>query len=106
MNSHSQLVNTSGISANLQINYAGTGTISVEGGPSECAVINAPNAPVTLHGGNDFFGTIMANSIDDSGGVSLHFDTADAVLNTVNPTTVTAYPSGSYTQLSYRSVPY
>ncbi len=36
MNSHSTFVNSSGISQNLQINYAGTGTLTFEGGPSMC----------------------------------------------------------------------
>ena len=106
MNSHSELINTSGISANLQINYAGTGAITLEGGPSECAIINAPNAPVTLHGGSDFFGTIMANSIVDSGGVNLHFDVADNVIGGAPAATAAATATGSYKTLAFRSVPY
>jgi hypothetical protein len=106
MNSHAQLVNTSGISQNLQINYAGTGTITMEGGPNMCAVVNAPNAAVTLHGGADYFGTIMANSVDDSGGTSLHFDAADTTLSGVSASTATATATGSYNTLAFHPLSY
>jgi hypothetical protein len=71
-----------------------------------CAVVNAPNSSVTLHGGADFYGTIMANSIDDSGGTNLHFDSADSLLNGVTATTATATATGSYNSLAFHSMPY
>jgi Tfp pilus assembly protein PilX len=97
---------TPGIASNLQINYNGTGTLDIIGGPGSYAVINAPNAPVVLHGGANYYGTIMANTIDDSGGVNLHFDTADTTINGNSATTATANAGGSYNTLSFRSVPY
>jgi hypothetical protein len=106
MNSHSTFVNSSGISQNLQINYAGTGTLTFEGGPSMCAVINAPNAAVVLHGGADYYGTIMANSIDDSGRTNLHFDAADATLSGQAASTATATATGSYNILAFHSMSY
>jgi hypothetical protein len=106
MNSHSTFVNTSGISQNLQINYAGTGTLTFEGGPNMCAVINAPNAAVVLHGGADYYGTIMANSIDDSGGTNLHFDAADTTLSGAAASTATATATGSYNTLAFHSMSY
>ena len=69
-----------GVSANLQINYAGTGTLTFTGGTNDFAIVNAPNAAVVLHGGADFYGSIMANKIDDSGGTNLHFDQADSLI--------------------------
>ncbi len=106
MNSHSTFVNSSGISQNLQIVYAGTGTLTFEGGPSMCAVVNAPNAAVVLHGGADFYGTIMANSVDDSGGTNLHFDAADTTLSGVAASTATATATGSYNTLAFHSLSY
>jgi len=76
------------------------------GGPNTCAILNAPNAAVSLHGGADFFGTIMANSIDDSGGVSLHFDAADTTISGAAASTATANATGSYNILSFHSLPY
>ena len=106
MNSHSTINNSSGVSSNIMIVYNGTGTISMAGGPQMYAVLNAPNAAVTLSGGSDFFGTIMANSIDDHGGVNLHFDKADAVLAGQTASTALANATGSYNQLSFKSLPY
>jgi hypothetical protein len=48
----------------------------------------------------------MANSIDDHGGVNLHFDAADTTLPGASATTATANAGGSYNTLSFRSVPY
>ncbi len=106
MNSHSTFVNSSGISQNLQINYAGTGTLTFEGGPNMCAIINAPNSAVVLHGGADFYGTIMANSFDDSGGTNLHFDAADATLSGQAASTATATATGSYNILAFHAMSY
>ncbi len=106
MGSHATIVNTSGVSDNIQINYAGTGSLSMQGGPSAYAVVNAPNASVVMGGGSDWYGTIMANSIDDHGGISLHFDTADTTLSGATAATATANATGSYNTLAFRSVPY
>ncbi len=106
MNSHSTINNASGVSANVAIIYNGTGTLSLQGGPQMCAVINAPNAAVAFGGGSDFFGTIMANSIDDHGGVNLHFDTADTTVPGVVASTATATATGSYNTLSFHSLSY
>ena len=71
-----------------------------------CAVVNAPNAAVAFNGGADFFGTVMANSIDDHGGVNLHFDTADTTLPGASASTAVATATGSYNMLGYHSLPY
>jgi hypothetical protein len=104
--SHAVINNTSQIAANIQINYPGTGTLTMTGGPQMFCVINAPNAAVTLNGGSDFYGTIMANTIDDHGGTNLHFDAADTTISGATATTATANLTGSYNILAFRSVPY
>ncbi len=73
-----------------------------------CAVINAPNAAVVLHGGADYYGTIMANSIDDSGGTNLHFDSGrhDYFFRRCCASTATANATGSYNMLAFHSLPY
>jgi Tfp pilus assembly protein PilX len=106
MGSHATIVNTSGVSDNIQINYAGTGSLTMQGGPSAYAVVNAPYAAVVMGGGSDWYGTIMANTIDDHGGINLHFDTADTTLSGATAATATANATGSYNTLSFRSVPY
>jgi hypothetical protein len=105
-NSHAALNNTSQVASNIQINYPGTGSISVEGGPQMYCVINAPNAAVSVQGGADFYGTIMAYTIDDSGGTNLHFDAADTTISGQSATTATATATGSYNVLSFRSLTY
>jgi hypothetical protein len=104
--SHATVNNGGGIAANLQFNYPGSGTVNMVGGPSAYAVVNAPYAAVVMHGGSDFYGTIMANTFDDSGGVNLHFDSADTTISGATAATATANATGSYNTLAFRSVPY
>jgi Tfp pilus assembly protein PilX len=63
-------------SSQLQIEYAGTGTISLSGGTAQNAVIYAPNAKASLSGGTNFYGAMIVGTINDSGGAQLHYDTA------------------------------
>jgi len=62
--------------AMLQIQYAGTGTISIHGGSTASAVLYAPNAPVTLNGANsDWYGSLITNTLTLNGnGASVHYD--------------------------------
>jgi Tfp pilus assembly protein PilX len=60
--------------SDFQINYAGTGTIKIAGNSSSAAVVYAPNASVTLTGGSDFYGAILANTVTDAGGTAIHYD--------------------------------
>jgi len=106
LSSNTLINNSSGVASNLQINYAGTGTLTFTGGTSDYMIVNAPNAAVVLHGGADFYGTIMANTIDDSGGTNLHFDQADSNFGGAAAVTLTAVPSGPYGSLSFKSLPY
>jgi hypothetical protein len=60
--------------SDLQINYAGTGTVKVAGNSSAAAVIYAPNAQVTLTGGSDFYGAILGQTVTNAGGTAIHYD--------------------------------
>ena len=48
----------------------------------------------------------MANSVDEHGGVNLHFDAADTTLSGVAASTATATATGSYNSLAFKSLPY
>jgi hypothetical protein len=109
--SHAVINNTSQVAANIQINVPligtpGSASLSMTGGPQMYCVINAPYAAVSLNGGADYYGTIMAYTIDDHGGTNLHFDAADTTISGASATTATANATGSYNTLSFRSVPY
>ncbi len=106
MNSHAVFNNTSQVASNFQVNYAGSGTITMEGGPQMFAVMNTPHAAVVLHGGADYYGTILAYTIDDSGGTNLHFDAADTTISGQAASTATATATGSYNTLAFKSLPY
>jgi Tfp pilus assembly protein PilX len=92
------LANSTQIAANFQINYAGTGNIAVSGGNTTYAVVNAPNANLSFHGGGDFYGSATGATITDAGNVGLHFDTT--LTNNVNT------PATNYTEISLREVAY
>lgn len=106
LGSHATIQNTSQIASNIQINYPGTGGLTLTGGPLMYAVVNAPNASVQINGGADFYGTIMASTIDDHGGTNLHFDAADTTLSGQAASTATATATGSYNILAFHSLSY
>jgi len=62
----------------LQIQYAGTGAINLHGNGSSCAVLYAPNAPLTFSGNAQWYGSVVGNTIQSNGGasVSIHYDRA------------------------------
>jgi hypothetical protein len=60
--------------SDLQINYAGSGTIKVEGNNQSAMVIYAPNANITLTGGSDFFGAAVGATVKNAGGTAIHYD--------------------------------
>jgi len=66
--------NTTGVPVNLQIVYSGSHALNVSAASGPFLVVYAPNAPLTLSGGGDFYGAIIASRIDNSGGTSLHYD--------------------------------
>jgi Tfp pilus assembly protein PilX len=58
----------------FQIRYAGTNGSSVSGGGAAAFLINAPNAPLNLNGGSDFYGSLIVKTLNDTGGTHLHYD--------------------------------
>jgi hypothetical protein len=68
------LINSSLNPSNLQIQYSGSGQLTLTGSNRAAGLIYAPNASVVLAGGSDWFGSIVARTFDDPGAVALHFD--------------------------------
>ncbi len=59
----------------LQINYAGTGTISLKGGATASAVVNAPNATISFNSsGGEWLGAVIGAYVKDAGGMTLSYD--------------------------------
>lgn len=61
----------------VQINYAGTSGVSLGGNGAISALINAPNATVSLGGGGSggyIVGSINANNVSVQGGYPVHYD--------------------------------
>jgi hypothetical protein len=58
----------------FQFRYAGTNESSVSGGGAAAFLFNAPNAPLTLSGGSDFYGSLIVKTLTDTGGTHLHYD--------------------------------
>lgn len=59
------------------INYSGSDTVSIGGNGAVSALINAPNADVSLGGGGSngyMVGSIQANNITVQGGYPVHYD--------------------------------
>jgi hypothetical protein len=86
-----------GVPNNFQINYPGTGTISIAGKGSESAVVDAPNSNLSVAGNGDFFGRLIGGTIDYGGNGKFHYDTATMLRPTNN---------GGYQLLSYREITY
>jgi PilX N-terminal len=97
MGSNSQILNDSQVASNLQINYAGSGVLSLQGGSTAYMTIDAPNGEVDMNGGPALYGSIVADTIHDQGAVSFHYD-----LNTKNPNSGATY----YSLISFRELYY
>ena len=80
------LVNNTGIASNLKLfdslvsTYKNNGTadnpIQLSGGQQTAMAVYAPNAAVTFSGNSNFFGAVIADYVDDSGGTPIHYDGA------------------------------
>src|SRR5262249_30659214 len=69
------IINTvNGKPSDLQILYAGAQPVKIPGSASSYGVVYTPNAPVTLTGGSNWFGSIIGNTVTDTGGTSIHYD--------------------------------
>ena len=59
----------------LQIVYGGPAALSMQGGNSQsAATIYAPNASFNMIGTQDFYGSILANTINNNGNTHIHYD--------------------------------
>jgi hypothetical protein len=61
----------------VQIQYAGTDPVTINGNGAVSAVINAPNADVTMGGGGSggyMVGSIQAKNVNVHGGYPVHYD--------------------------------
>lgn len=58
----------------FHILYGGTSAIKFNGGSSTAAIFYAPNADVTVNGGGDFYGSMIAATVKDTGGGHFHYD--------------------------------
>ena len=100
-NSNGSIVNTSGIANNFQINYGGTGTITLAGGSTAYAVVNAPNATVNLSGtGNApaaLYGAVIGATIRMAGQFNFHHD---------RNTSIAPPSTGSLNEISFRDIAY
>jgi hypothetical protein len=71
------IVNEGQIPANcIFAGEPGCNNILMSGGTTQYGVIDAPNSNVDLQGGDSFYGAIIANTFEDGGGVTLHYDSA------------------------------
>ncbi|MGE0823577.1 MAG: hypothetical protein AB7G75_19015 [Candidatus Binatia bacterium] len=69
--------NTTRLASNLRLYSSGAGSseeISLSGNSVAYMAVYAPTAGVQLTGGSDFFGAIIADSIQTTGGTNLHYD--------------------------------
>jgi hypothetical protein len=76
--------NPSLIAENLQITYAGSRGLNLSGGAASYATVYAPNALVNMSGGTDFFGSIIASTVTNSGGTAMHYDSSLPVIKNGN----------------------
>jgi Tfp pilus assembly protein PilX len=59
----------------LQIVYGGSAEIDMKGGNSQsAATIYAPNAAFSLQGTQDFFGSVLAKTVESHGTPGIHYD--------------------------------
>jgi hypothetical protein len=57
---------------------AGLTTANLSGGGTQHFLVYAPNAAITLSGGQNTFGSVIGNTVTLSGGSSVHFDQTSA----------------------------
>ena len=79
------LSNSGGNPANLQIVYAGTDTVKLGNGANFFGTIYAPNAFVDYSGDFKTYGSIVAKTINISGGAYVYYDTNLGVSGPTNP---------------------
>lgn len=70
--------NATNLPPTLTMSACGSGTqdFKLTGGSGAYFAIYAPNRKVTLSGSSDLYGAVVADNFDDSGGSTVHYDTA------------------------------
>jgi len=58
----------------FQIQYAGAGSVRLNGGAHTTAMVYAPNAAIQFNGNGDFYGSVVGATVDDTGGAHIHYD--------------------------------
>jgi len=58
----------------FQIQYAGTGTVKLTGGSHTVGMVYAPNAAIQTNGNADFYGSVVGATVNDTGGMKIHYD--------------------------------
>jgi hypothetical protein len=66
--------NIGGLPANLQIVTGSAADVILSGGSGDYCVVYAPNSDITISGGGDIYGAVIGNTINNSGGSSIHYD--------------------------------
>jgi len=64
------------VPSDVIISYGGTANITVGSGANSYFLLYAPNAPVVVSGGGNWYGAAIANSFEVTGGSRLHYDRA------------------------------
>lgn len=70
------VTNTTDLPARLLVFVTGGNPVRLAGGPGAALAIHARQSAVTLSGAGDFYGAIVARSVDSTGGTNLHYDEA------------------------------
>jgi hypothetical protein len=60
--------------SDLQLNYAGTGTIKIAGNGASAAVVYAPQATIDFKGNGAFYGSVVGATVLDVGNGTIHYD--------------------------------
>ena len=58
----------------MQVYYGGTGAVKLTGGSDTSGLVVAPNSNVSISGGGDFFGSVIAGTVSGTGGAVIHYD--------------------------------
>jgi hypothetical protein len=87
--------NQSGLSQNNQFIVVGSGNVDVSGTSAFIGSIEAPNSAITIEGAAGMVGALIGNTLNISGGASLHYDDALSTY-TGGPATVGSYSFASW----------
>jgi hypothetical protein len=91
------IASATNIPNDMQINYGGTGNVTLSGNGASYAIVDAPNSSMTVSGNGDFFGRVVGKTITYSGNGKFHFDKNSALGPKSN---------GGYQLISFREISY